>query len=201
MKIDAIYTKFLNINGETFKIEVIYDQEPDDPRAWSNIGKMVCAHKKYRLGDNTAKTGIDLNRTYGEYAGWSDVESHLRSSLGAQVVLPLFLYDHSGITMQTKPFSCSWDSGQVGFIYATAEDIQEAAGNSVPEKDLIEWATKRLESEVETYNKYLTGETYGYVVTTESGGHYDSCYGFYGTPEECMIEADANLRAQVKISA
>ena len=33
------------------------------------------------------------------------------------IILPLYLYDHSGISMKTTPFSCQWDSGQVGWIY------------------------------------------------------------------------------------
>ena len=38
------------------------------------------------------------------------------------LMLPLYLYDHSGITMNTTGFSCPWDSGQVGWIYAFKED-------------------------------------------------------------------------------
>jgi hypothetical protein len=37
----------------------------------------------------------------------------------------LYLYDHSGITISTSPFSCGWDSGQVGFIYLTRQKCEE----------------------------------------------------------------------------
>ena len=30
------------------------------------------------------------------------------------VILPLYLHDHSGLTMNTSGFHCPWDSGQVG---------------------------------------------------------------------------------------
>lgn len=47
------------------------------------------------------------------------------------IVLPLYLYDHSGITMNTTGFSCPWDSGQVGWIYASKEDaLKEFGGKS-----------------------------------------------------------------------
>jgi hypothetical protein len=39
------------------------------------------------------------------------------------VVLPLYLYDHSGLTISTSPFSCRWDSGQVGYIHTTFEQV------------------------------------------------------------------------------
>ena len=42
----------------------------------------------------------------------------LVEQMDGMVILPLYLYDHSGITMNTCGFSCPWDSGQVGWIYA-----------------------------------------------------------------------------------
>ena len=41
------------------------------------------------------------------------------------VVLPVYMYDHSGITINTTGFSCPWDSGMVGIIYVSKEKIRE----------------------------------------------------------------------------
>ena len=72
-------------------------------------------------------------------------------------ILPLFLYDHSGITMSTAAFSCGWDSGQVGYIYLTKEKWDQGF-----DRDFVqEEAAKYLTGEVETYDQYLTGEVYG----------------------------------------
>lgn len=49
-------------------------------------------------------------------------------SLDKYIILPLFLYDHSGITISTGPFSCPWDSGQVGWIYAEKKKLIEETG-------------------------------------------------------------------------
>lgn len=43
-------------------------------------------------------------------------------------ILPLYLYDHSGITMSTTSFNDRWDSGQVGYIYASREDFINNTG-------------------------------------------------------------------------
>ena len=40
---------------------------------------------------------------------------------GYYTILPLYLYDHSGLSMNTSGFSCPWDSGQVGWIYCNNE--------------------------------------------------------------------------------
>jgi hypothetical protein len=103
-------------------------------------------------------------------------------------MLPLYLYDHSGITMATKPFSCSWDSGCVGFIYATKANIKLAFGKSQFHRHLRKQAFEVLQGEVETYDQYLTGDVWGYRIVDEvTDEELDSCWGFYG--EACCQEA------------
>lgn len=100
------------------------------------------------------------------------------------VMLPLFLYDHSGITMSTSrrgwPFNCPWDCGQVGWIYATTEKIREEYGDLSAES--LKKATDLLVAEVETYDQYLTGDVWGYVVKCSMCKEVvDSCWGFFGS--------------------
>lgn len=107
------------------------------------------------------------------------------------VILPLYLYDHSGITMSTGPFSCAWDSGQVGFIYvslanARANWLRPDAewGTLIPwhngtTKTMREAAMAVLTSEVKNYDQYLRDECYGYEVTHKHTGKEESCWGFY----------------------
>jgi len=54
-------------------------------------------------------------------------------ALGKYVILPLYLYDHGGITMSTGAFSCPWDSGQVGWIYAPKKTFIDETGYSEAE--------------------------------------------------------------------
>ena len=127
-------------------------------------------------------------------------------------ILPLYLYDHSGITISTGKFSCPWDSGQVGWIYVSKEKVfEEKLGWISPElratrdpkilNDRKNWefpteenwekiAECCLESEVQVYDDYLTGNVYGYQLfeideaddyeDAIDGEEIDSCYGFYG---------------------
>jgi hypothetical protein len=111
------------------------------------------------------------------------------------VILPLYLYDHSGITMNTTGFSCNWDSGRVGFIFISKEKMLKEYGGKIVTQTLKDKVTGYLKGEVETYDQYLTGDVYGYrvsEVTTCSEGHeheteIDSCWGYYGQ-EGCMEE-------------
>lgn len=99
------------------------------------------------------------------------IESTVREGY---VILPLYLMDHSGITMSTGAFSCPWDSGQVGWIICDNETIEREFND---DRDLAE---KCLESEVSVYDDYLTGNVFGFIVE-EDGERVDSCFGFFGS--------------------
>ena len=96
---------------------------------------------------------------------------------GQIVLMPLYLYDHSGITMSTSPFSCPWDSGQVGWIYADRDMMEKEYGIVTPE--VIKQVQTVLENEVETYDYYLTDQCYGFQLF-EGDVEIDSCWGFLG---------------------
>ena len=105
------------------------------------------------------------------------------------VILPLYLYDHSGITMSASAFSCPWDSGQVGYIY-------QRLTPEVTREDLV----KYLVSEVEEYDSYLTGDCWWFALESqkyqedEEGDELtseweteESCGGFLGYSDEDLI--------------
>lgn len=120
---------------------------------------------------------------------WKLLERH-----AGIVFLPLYLYDHGGITMNTTGFSCKWDSGQVGYIYTDKETILREVGGYTNEKGNCVNVTSRnwkkaafanMKGEVKEYDMYLTGEVYGYIVDRyipeddEWEEHIDSCWGYY----------------------
>lgn len=252
---------------QKFRLAIMYDTDPENPRQWGNVGTMVCWHSRYTLGDEQPDCAPDeykrqkvleeglgdtwvlewlddwfdyvpdrslacvrhrlryvlqdvrdghtsrryffdvLWRAYRdaqaiikEHGSFEEYVEHLFEE--HYVVLPLYLYDHGGITMSTGSYSCPWDSGQVGFIYLPKEAARERYG--LPEEGEHESSMERWERmlarEVETYSQYLEGEVYGFVL--EEGLPYkktvayrdgkvvetegiewveaDSCWGFFG---------------------
>lgn len=195
--------------NDTHKLIVRYDEDAESPREWSNLGKMICFHGRYDLGDKhdykspedffldllddshdelvandgfTSRLyyfwkqvivddgdlvddlaiqflGIMEDETYPKLgdefpaarfgrmvaeadSAWideflNDVEEDefqdILDSLDKYIILPLYLYDHSGITMSTSVFSCPWDSGQVGWIYASKQKFIDETGYSEAE--------------------------------------------------------------------
>jgi hypothetical protein len=122
---------------------------------------------------------------------YAELEWALEDAPEALFILDLYLYDHSGITMNTTGFSCGWDSGQVGIIYVSKEKalkewpLQENETEEEWEKRIY----KYLDGEVKNYDAYLTGDVWGYIVTDNLDDEVvESCWGFYGH-EYCEEEA------------
>ena len=169
------------------RIRIVVDEFPTNPREDTEYNHMVCFHSKYNLGDTDKSLGYSKKELKDRVNGWGALKKILQKEHNTVVILPLYLYDHGGITMNTTGFSCPWDSGQVGFIYVTKEDIEA----SYPKFETITSKRKALLKEcllavVDVYDHYLRGECYGYVLeelTCEKCGTWEeieSCYGFVG---------------------
>lgn len=167
-------------NGFTLRLE--HDSDPCNPRKeFDNFGTMVCWWNRHNLGDeNPRMSPKDWIREFAAglvNAADPDLipDHHIERILAKHaVMLPLFVYEHGGITMSTGRFSCPWDSGQAGWIYCTMDQVRhEWAGD-------VQAAEKYLRGEVEEYDQYLTGDVWGYVIEDEDGIELDSCWGFYG---------------------
>jgi hypothetical protein len=178
-------------------VEITQDEEPLNPREdaiGSCLGRMYCWHRRYNLGDKKPE-------------GYTPEDFEAEYNKDNSVMLPLFLYDHSGITMRTGNFRGidpgGWDSGQVGWIVVTMYKIAE-------EGITIEKAKEILESEVKVYDQYLTGDVYAYVVEKTTVCKHckevktevvDSCGNFYGrdVKENGMLEnIDRKYRKALK---
>ena len=156
------------------KLRVVQDSCYDSPREWDNLGKMICFHKRYDLGDSH-------NYNVDDYNSWEELsKAIIKEESKGSIILPLYLYDHSGISISTGAFSCRWDSGQVGFIVADRKKVLQEFGSKILTKKLKDQVIKILENEVQTYSQYLEGDVYGFIIEDEEGEQLDSCFGFYG---------------------
>ncbi len=172
-------------------VEIFPDTEPLNPREdGETYGIMACAHKKYNFSDEGAEISTS------DFTTWDEVERYLIKECGAIVILPLWLYDHSGISISTRSFygrahHAQWDSGRVGFIYATRKSIEFGQEWKYLTKERRAKIEEYLRMEIDIYDQYLTGDVYGYSVAVD-GEVVDSCYGFFGlefAKEEAIVSA------------
>jgi hypothetical protein len=179
-------------------LEIHNDEDPMHPRTeFDNLGTMVCFHRRYNLGDEADGHGYKSD----DFSGWDALQAKIKEDHPGCVILPLYLFDHSGLTIRTtsEQFracdSQGWDWGQVGFIFISREKINEEYGDHGGRTD--EQIETYLRGEVETYDQYLTGDIWGFIVRGKpceacdgKGEESDSCWGFWGSDpaENGMID-------------
>lgn len=175
-----------NYTHHGLTIRIVPDDTDDSPRDWDNLGHMVCWHPRYNLGD--------MQVQLGPYYSIDEFLTELVEDHDPTVILPLYLLDHSGITMKAgAPIDRTkftpqgdvfiadpggWDSSFVGFILDTSE-TRKMMGHEVPTNIARVGIENILRSEVETYATFLEGGVVGWIVEDEHGNHLDSCFGYY----------------------
>lgn len=167
-------------------INIYRDDITESPRtAYDNLSFMVCFHKKYELGDKHSFETIQQLR------------KHLDDTNA--VYLPLFLLDHSGLMLACHPFGNKWDSGFIGFIFVDRSVLKEEGISD-------DKAKETLINDIETYNNWLCGDTFGYTINEEKicehcnhreSQEIGSCWGFYGY-ENIISEIDATFPKEIE---
>ena len=110
------YVEKFDVNDKV--VYIVPDPDPFSPLENDNLGTMVCFHRRYELGH-------PHNYRSEDYGGWNEVREAIIKDHDVAVILPLFLFDHSGITLSTTADqfracdSAGWDWGCVGFVYAS----------------------------------------------------------------------------------
>ena len=170
-----------------FELKVGYDESPMNPRTeWDNLGRMFCFHPRYILGDKH-------DYKISDFDNWDDMKRKLSKEHNVGVILPLYLYDHSGITISTSPFGCQWDSMRVGYILVSKETIRKEYSITRVTKGITQKVTEVLQGEVKTFDQYLTGEVWEYCITDEDGERVEGCSGYYDE-DQCRSEGESMLK-------
>lgn len=173
------------------KLKIVLDPDPENPReAFDHLAKMVCFHGKYDLGDkHDFKDPSDFDQ-------W--VANHKDE---IALIKPMFMLDHSGRTVSTKPFGDIWDSGQIGYIYLEKEKIAKEFGEDLSQERM----DQIIESEMAEYDYYIRGDVYGYSIVEVSedddgdeveGEEVASSWGYYGS-DAALEEAKVSLSSHL----
>jgi hypothetical protein len=199
-----------------------YIHEGANPRDASNVGTMSIFYRGYNLGgpDDEDISQVDFQIECGEcedgvVTGLSEIPGgedtcakcdgsnyvtlnpidYFKRERKARVVLPLIVYEHSGITMQVGHVgqvmgdAAGWDTSFVGFIFDTPEQLAETMGADVTDEKIEE----ALRAEIKQYASYLEGDVCWYKVEDEETNFHESCGGFVGCHEECENEMYSDL--------
>lgn len=170
MRDDLVIARSVNAAGEHLELRIGVDGDPENPREWDNLGTMAFMHRRYSLGDKHP------------FRSPEEIAEHVKATRA--VALPVWMFDHSGLTLATDPTmfrafdGAGWDWGQLGVIYAEADRVRSVFRVKIITAEVRARAVAQLEGEVSDYNLYLQGLCYGYEAIRD-GDTVDSCWGFF----------------------
>jgi len=161
--------------GITLTVDVDEFYFPNPREEDEHLGTMVCFHGRYNLGDEHE---FHNPSEFNEWCKQNEKDIYCK--------LPLYLLDHSGLAMSVFDYNDPWDSGQVGYIYCTHDDIKRI-GLDEKNRQAI---TQSLIDEVKEYSEYLSGYPpyYYFAISNEDDEMVDSCTGFRGEKLKDVIE-------------
>jgi len=142
------------------KLTLKQDEDARSPQEDSDDGLfLIAGHRQFYVpfpgDDRLNKDKVEVyKKTHHMFA----VEAYIHSGVA-------LAFAHEGNFVDRQ-----WDvSNPVGYIFASKEEWR-----------LTKSARKAAESLLETWNQYLSGDVWGYVIEDDEGNHIDSCWGFYG---------------------
>ena len=168
------------------KLVVEHCDFAESPREWDNLTKCIFFGNYKHIGD---KHNFDFDTQFDSRQDFIDRgEDIIKKHFDAVLVKAVHLYEHSGTSISTNygyPYDCRWDSGTIGFVVITKEDLRnEYKWKVITQKRLDSvWdnINKVMDSEIETLSDYIGGEVYQFEILDENGKQEDSCCGFYGS--------------------
>lgn len=179
--------------GNKYKLTVEQDYLPFDPLDAEDMVQVYCWHHSYELG---------MKHDWEEPQDFVD---YIHENIGSDnvCILPLILYDHSGLSISTTtdwPFNDRWDAMRVGWAFVTK---QHMLSEGYSEDNWRKEGYKLIKDVIKDYDTYLRGDIWWYslqkqvtieikcphcneiIETRTDFMGIDSCGGFLGS---CLEE-------------
>lgn len=129
----------------------------DSPREGREDSKLAIYHKRHNFVNET-----QFNTD--NYGSWHELKQAFIADEAIAVILPVYMYEHSGYVFSTTPFGCKFDSGQVGYIFMTKSKAYEIFKCKRLSKSLIAKINEWLISDVSDYSYWCNNEVYDYIL-------------------------------------
>lgn len=148
----------------------IDEKTPDE--FWLNLTKRlvpndVMQKKLRKLTDATVEPGTILDPD-----DILTVPAAIRICEDYAVIRPVFLYDHSGISLTIQPVD-RWDSSLTGWIVVEKSRIEAVMGEEIKTHDWKDFALQCLNRERNEYYAFINGECFQATVLTRPDGCTD----------------------------
>lgn len=162
-----------SIDYKGYTIHVYRDEVAENPRnSWD--------HDSLFFNNSRRRTFENGERSITEAVD-EELENVSEKFDACYIWVPVYLYEHGGMSVSTTPFGDRWDSGLFGLLAVDKDKVRKQRHWKFLTEKRIDEIKDSLRSEVKEYNQWLTGEVYGYEITIEDDDEVvNSCWGFFG---------------------
>lgn len=159
------------------RLTITYDQTPESPRNWTNLGYFITKDSRHNSPDShegmeriVATTG-DIADSQEHHIKLIKEEIEEQTDLKVLAIYPVTKYEHGGVSYSLGTRH-GFDYSNNGF-YIVTDKGQEEAG--IKTKDF----EKTIKAELAVFTQWCNGEVYQFTLYDNNGEHEDSCSGFY----------------------
>lgn len=204
-----------------FTIEIHYDDTPNDPRDWDNMGTLLMNGRNTgRIWEEPCISQRSLDdESYGgdDDWGWPLVIREVIEDLDARVILPFEYIDYgsNGCALKPRGQTLTVAKGRVphrdvlreqydrisGIMYVTHDKLGEEYGTQRISKSIMDRALLCLRGELATMSLYFNNACYGYIVKNEYGTNLDACWGLYSYDDGYYDDGMTFALAEAKLAA
>lgn len=159
------------------KINIYQDEHCESPNDWEDEDVfLVYDHRDFTVKRDRFYPE-EIQRNIVKKAREYNIDN---SYLEEYYIFPVSAYIHSGISLSLSneeyPFTSIWDTSMKGFVLVLKNCKEDTFDINVNEEE----AKDKAENLIKTWNQYLSGDVYGYMVETPNGEEQGGCWGYYG---------------------
>lgn len=170
----------IDASKDNWELKIEYDEFAESPRDWdSALGKFCVSNRCRYIKDESGLRAANELTWYDKKADRAKLESM------GYIVLPLSVYDHSGVKIYIGEKCDDWDSAQIGWYIINKEEVRKACNIKRISEKWRERIIAIAKDEVKTFNAYYNGEVYNFTLS-RNGEEVDSCGGFYDNSDKYL---------------
>jgi hypothetical protein len=149
-----------------------------------HFATFVLNHKRYSFPCN-----IEID--FDQFDSWDEVEGYLVKTYKPLAISRVFMMDHGNTYISLSDYNDSWDSGVIGFIMVTRENLKKA-GLPITKKK----AEELLKIDFESLRIWVEGDIYLVSVGGENEVVY-TAKDAESTGESLLKEAKENIQQEI----
>lgn len=169
-------------------VKIYQDENMDSPQDWGDDALFLVAnHRNFCVREKDITDEVISEIFMPEEDAETNLYAERAKELKKQYhVFGLEAYIHSGVVLALSRegnfVDRQWDVSQLGAVFVKKTEARTRAS-----------AKKMAQGLIETWNQYLSGDVYGFMIEDAEGNHLESCWGFYGMD---AVEEGANESAE-----